>query len=116
MTLPVALRGRDIIGQAQTGTGKTLGFGIPLLQSCVAPGEDNPDGREIGKPQALVVLPTRELAVQVAKDLEDATAKRPLRILTVYGGRAYEPQIEALTRDRKSTRLNSSHVAISYAA
>ena len=98
MTLPVALRGRDIIGQAQTGTGKTLGFGIPLLQSCVAPGEDNPDGREIGKPQALVVLPTRELAVQVAKDLEDATAKRPLRILTVYGGRAYEPQIEALTR------------------
>src|SRR5690625_3579262 len=98
MTLPVALRGRDIIGQAQTGTGKTLGFGIPLLQSCVAPGEDNPDGREIGKPQALVVLPTRELAVQVAKDLEDATAKHPLRILTVYGGRAYEPQIEALTR------------------
>ena len=98
MTLPVALRGRDIIGQAQTGTGKTLGFGIPLLQSSVAPGEDNPDGREIGKPQALVVLPTRELAVQVAKDLEDATAKRPLRILTVYGGRAYEPQIEALTR------------------
>ena len=98
MTLPVALRGRDIIGQAQTGTGKTLGFGIPLLQNSVAPGEDNPEGRDIGKPQALVVLPTRELAVQVAKDLEAATAKRPLRVLTVYGGRAYEPQIEALTR------------------
>jgi superfamily II DNA/RNA helicase len=98
LTLPVALRGRDIIGQAKTGTGKTLGFGIPLLQSSVAPGEDNPDDRPIGKPQALVVLPTRELAVQVAHDLETASAKRPIRILTVYGGRAYEPQIEALER------------------
>ncbi|MFC7458619.1 DEAD/DEAH box helicase [Brachybacterium sp. GCM10030267] len=98
MTLPVALRGRDIIGQAKTGTGKTLGFGIPLLQAAVAPGEDNPDGRPVGKPQALVVLPTRELAVQVAADLEAASAKRPVRILTVYGGRAYEPQIEALER------------------
>nr|WP_312857710.1 DEAD/DEAH box helicase [Brachybacterium aquaticum] len=98
LTLPVALKGRDIIGQAKTGTGKTLGFGIPLLQNSVAPGEDNPGGREIGKPQALVVLPTRELAVQVAHDLETASAKRPIRILTVYGGRAYEPQIEALEK------------------
>ena len=98
MTLPVALRGRDIIGQAKTGTGKTLGFGIPMLQSTVAPGEDNPDGRELGKPQGLVVLPTRELAVQVAQDLQDASAKRPVRVLTVYGGRAYEPQIEALAK------------------
>ena len=98
MTLPVALRGRDIIGQAKTGTGKTLGFGIPLLQNSVAPGEPNPQNRQIGKPQALVVLPTRELAVQVAQDLETASAKRPIRILTVYGGRAYEPQIEALEK------------------
>ncbi|WP_114855817.1 DEAD/DEAH box helicase [Brachybacterium sp. YJGR34] len=98
MTLPVALRGRDIIGQAKTGTGKTLGFGIPLLQNSVAPGEPNPDDRPIGKPQALVVLPTRELAVQVAHDLETASAKRPIRVLTVYGGRAYEPQIEALEK------------------
>ncbi|GAA1484575.1 DEAD/DEAH box helicase [Brachybacterium fresconis] len=98
MTLPIALRGRDIIGQAKTGTGKTLGFGIPLLQAAVAPGEDNPDGRPVGKPQALVVLPTRELAVQVATDLQAASAKRPVRILTVYGGRAYEPQIEALEK------------------
>ncbi|MCL6421993.1 DEAD/DEAH box helicase [Brachybacterium sp. JHP9] len=96
MTLPVALRGRDIIGQAKTGTGKTLGFGIPMLQSVVAPGEDNPSGRAIGKPQGLVVLPTRELAVQVAEDLRAASTQRPVRILTVYGGRAYEPQIEAL--------------------
>ena len=98
LTLPVALRGRDIIGQAKTGTGKTLGFGIPLLQNTVAPGEPNPKNREIGRPQALVVLPTRELAVQVAKDLETASVKRPIRILTVYGGRAYEPQIEALEK------------------
>ncbi|MGP9537616.1 DEAD/DEAH box helicase [Brachybacterium sp. AOP43-C2-M15] len=98
LTLPVALRGRDIIGQAKTGTGKTLGFGIPLLQNSVAPGEPNPKDRPIGKPQALVVLPTRELAVQVAHDLETASAKRPIRILTVYGGRAYEPQIEALEK------------------
>ncbi|MGO3506232.1 MAG: DEAD/DEAH box helicase, partial [Brachybacterium tyrofermentans] len=98
MTLPIALRGRDIIGQAKTGTGKTLGFGIPLLQAAIAPGEDNPDDRPIGKPQALIVLPTRELAVQVAEDLIAASAKRPVRILTVYGGRAYEPQIEALER------------------
>ena len=71
MTLPVALAGHDIIGQAKTGTGKTLGFGIPLLEHIVGPGEpgwddlDNP-----GKPQALVVAPTRELAVQVARDLD----------------------------------------------
>ncbi|MGY5763760.1 DEAD/DEAH box helicase [Brachybacterium sp. DNPG3] len=98
MTLPVALKGRDIIGQAKTGTGKTLGFGIPVLQAAIAPGEPNPEDRQIGKPQALVVLPTRELAVQVAEDLQDASAQRPVRILTVYGGRAYEPQIEALEK------------------
>ena len=98
LTLPVALKGRDIIGQAKTGTGKTLGFGIPLLQNTVAPGEPNPQGRTIDKPQALVVLPTRELAVQVAQDLQAASAKRTVRVLTVYGGRAYEPQIEALAK------------------
>jgi superfamily II DNA/RNA helicase len=100
MTLPVALRGRDIIGQAKTGTGKTLGFGIPMLQNVVAPGEDNPENATIGKPQGLVVLPTRELAVQVAGDIEAAAAKRehPVRVLTVYGGRAYEPQIQALEK------------------
>jgi superfamily II DNA/RNA helicase len=97
MTLPVALEGHDIIGQAKTGTGKTLGFGLPLLQRTVAPSE--PGFAELaapGKPQALVVVPTRELAVQVAGDLETASALRATRILTVYGGRAYEPQVEAL--------------------
>ena len=99
MTLPVALHGHDIIGQAKTGTGKTLGFGIPLLQRVLGPGEDGAETVEdLGVPQALVVVPTRELAVQVAGDLEKAAAKRSVRILTVYGGRAYEPQIEALRR------------------
>ncbi|WP_084129302.1 DEAD/DEAH box helicase [Demequina sp. NBRC 110055] len=99
MTLPVALAGHDIIGQAKTGTGKTLGFGVPLLHRTVSPGEDGFDALpEPGKPQALVVAPTRELAVQVAGDLETASKKRSTRIVQIYGGRAYEPQIEALVK------------------
>ncbi|MFK5584534.1 MULTISPECIES: DEAD/DEAH box helicase [unclassified Serinicoccus] len=97
MTLPVALARHDIIGQAKTGTGKTLGFGLPLLHNTVAPGDDGFARLERpGAPQALVVAPTRELAVQVAGDLAKAAAHRGIRILTVYGGRAYEPQIDAL--------------------
>src|SRR3712207_209962 len=97
MTLPVALSGHDIIGQAKTGTGKTLGFGIPLLHRVVAPGEDGYETlRAPGKPQALVVVPTRELAVQVAGDLATASAQRSVRVLQLYGGRAYEPQVSAL--------------------
>jgi superfamily II DNA/RNA helicase len=99
MTLPVALSGHDIIGQAKTGTGKTLGFGIPLLQQTAVPGEPAYDALPApGKPQALVVVPTRELAVQVAKDLQGAGRERGTRVLTVYGGRAYEPQVEALRK------------------
>ncbi|MET9270789.1 DEAD/DEAH box helicase [Kribbella sp. NPDC003557] len=97
MTLPVALMGTDLIGQARTGTGKTLGFGIPLLQRTIAPNE--PDYTELvapGKPQALVVTPTRELTIQVAKDLQTASTVRTVRILTIYGGVAYEPQLDAL--------------------
>jgi len=100
MTLPVALSGHDIIGQAKTGTGKTLGFGVPLLHKIVAPGEPGADdrGEATGKPQALVVAPTRELAVQVAGDLATASKLRTVRIAQIYGGRAYEPQIEQLTK------------------
>lgn len=97
MTLPVALSGHDIIGQAKTGTGKTLGFGIPALQRVV--GRDDPGYEKLpvpGAPQALVIVPTRELAVQVANDLQTASRKRNARIATIYGGRAYEPQVEAL--------------------
>jgi superfamily II DNA/RNA helicase len=96
MTLSVALMGTDLIGQARTGTGKTLAFGIPILQRSVAPGD--PDYSEVpqGKPQALVVAPTRELALQVSGDLALAGADRGLRVLTVYGGVGYEPQLDAL--------------------
>ncbi len=99
MTLPVALMGTDLIGQARTGTGKTLGFGIPLLQRTISPGE--PDYEELaapGKPQALVVTPTRELTIQVAKDLQTASTVRTVRVLTIYGGVAYDPQLDALKK------------------
>lgn len=91
--LPIALRGSDVIGQAPTGTGKTLGFGVPLLQRTVAPAE----GAD-GTPQALVVVPTRELCLQVTKDLATAGATREIRVLAIYGGVAYEPQTDALRR------------------
>jgi superfamily II DNA/RNA helicase len=91
--LPIALRGADMIGQAPTGTGKTLGFGVPLLQRVLAPSE----GAD-GLPQALVVLPTRELCLQVARDIAAAGSTRGVRVLSIYGGVAYETQTEALTR------------------
>jgi superfamily II DNA/RNA helicase len=97
MTLSVALMGTDLIGQARTGTGKTLAFGIPVLQRTVAP--HDPDYADLAapdKPQALVVAPTRELALQVSNDLKTAAKDRGTRILTVYGGVGYEPQLEAL--------------------
>lgn len=99
MTLPVALGGHDIIGQAKTGTGKTLGFGIPVLQRIE--GRDDAGYAKLavqGAPQALIIVPTRELAVQVANDLQTASRKRNARIATIYGGRAYEPQIDALQK------------------
>ncbi|MFB9237264.1 DEAD/DEAH box helicase [Plantactinospora siamensis] len=89
--LPIGLRGTDMIGQAPTGTGKTLGFGIPLLERVLAPGEGSD-----GLPQALVVVPTRELGLQVARDLAAAGRTRGVRVLPIYGGVAYEPQVDAL--------------------
>lgn len=91
LTLPLALSGNDLIGQARTGTGKTLGFGVPMLQRVTPPAEGGD-----GVPQALVVVPTRELCVQVARDLGAAGAKRGIRVQAIYGGRAFEPQIESL--------------------
>ncbi|MDN4480975.1 DEAD/DEAH box helicase [Demequina muriae] len=124
MTLPVALGGHDIIGQAKTGTGKTLGFGVPLLHRTVSPGEPGYDELDApGKPQALVVAPTRELAVQVAGDLQTASKKRSTRIAQIYGGRAYEPQIDMLnkgvevvvgTPGRMIDLLNQGHLDLRY--
>ena len=87
-TIPMGLAGQDIIGQAKTGTGKTLGFGLPLLQSL---GTDPEPGVK-----ALVVVPTRELCVQVAEDLVLAASNRRTKIAAIYGGKAYEGQVEEL--------------------
>ncbi|MFJ8096841.1 DEAD/DEAH box helicase [Streptomyces griseofuscus] len=102
MTLPVALSGTDVIGQAKTGTGKTLGFGLPLLERVTVPA-DVEAGRATtdaltDAPQALVVVPTRELCTQVTNDLQTAGKVRNVRVLAIYGGRAYEPQVEALKK------------------
>ncbi|WP_244337166.1 DEAD/DEAH box helicase [Streptomyces seoulensis] len=102
MTLPVALSGSDVIGQAKTGTGKTLGFGLPLLERVVVPA-DVEAGRAAPEaltsaPQALIVVPTRELCTQVTNDLLTAGKVRNVRVLAIYGGRAYEPQVEALNK------------------
>jgi superfamily II DNA/RNA helicase len=130
-TIPVALSGADIIGQAKTGTGKTLAFGIPVLQRIVelesedgaepiaaaakspaakaASGTRRRGGRSSGgnsgaklppadgTPQALIVVPTRELCVQVCADLAAAGSTKQLRVQALYGGRSYEPQVKALT-------------------
>lgn len=93
LTLPLALAGRDLIGQARTGMGKTLAFGVALLDRVF----DDADITELdGTPRALVVTPTRELAVQVAEDLTLAARHTPLRLATIYGGRRYDEQISAL--------------------
>ncbi|MFJ1553743.1 DEAD/DEAH box helicase [Streptomyces mirabilis] len=102
MTLPVALSGSDVIGQAKTGTGKTLGFGLPLLERVTVPadveaGRAQPE-QLTDAPQALVVVPTRELCTQVTNDLLTAGKVRNVRVLAIYGGRAYEPQVEALKK------------------
>jgi superfamily II DNA/RNA helicase len=87
-TIPMGLSKQDIIGQAKTGTGKTLGFGLPLLQAL---GTDPEPGVK-----ALVVVPTRELCVQVAEDLVLAASNRSTKIAAIYGGKAYEGQVEEL--------------------
>jgi superfamily II DNA/RNA helicase len=97
MVMPIALADGDVIGQAKTGTGKTLAFGIPVIERVIAPNDS--DWAELanqGDPQVLIVVPTRELCVQVTKDIEELSFNRGIRTLAVYGGRAFEPQIEAL--------------------
>jgi superfamily II DNA/RNA helicase len=99
LTLPLALAGDDLIGQARTGMGKTLAFGVPLLQRITTSGAERP---LTGIPRALIVVPTRELCLQVSGDLATAAKhlttddNRRLSVVSIYGGRPYEPQIEAL--------------------
>ncbi len=99
LTLPLALAGDDLIGQARTGMGKTFGFGVPLLHriSTANSGTTALDGT----PRALVIVPTRELCVQVTQDLENAgkylsNQQGRLRVTSIYGGRPYDAQIAAL--------------------
>jgi superfamily II DNA/RNA helicase len=102
LTLPLALAGDDLIGQARTGMGKTFAFGVPLLHH-VSTDADRPLN---GIPRALIVVPTRELCLQVFDDLAGAAkyltatneegGRRPFSVVSIYGGRPYEPQIEAL--------------------
>ena len=87
-TIPLGLPGQDIIGQAKTGTGKTFGFGIPVVQRL---GKDPEPGVK-----ALIVVPTRELAVQVYEDIDMLTANRSTSVVAIYGGKAYEGQIDQL--------------------
>ncbi len=98
----MALSGSDVIGQAKTGTGKTLGFGLPLLERVTVPADveaGRADPEDLTEaPQALVVVPTRELCTQVTNDLQTAGKVRNVRVLAIYGGRAYEPQVEALKK------------------
>ena len=98
-SIPHLLQGRDLLGIAQTGTGKTAAFSLPMLDLLVASGH-RPRSR---MPRALVLAPTRELALQVTDALRDFAKKLPVRVVTVYGGAAYGPQLQAL---RAETELS----------
>ena len=85
--IPFARKGRDIVGQAKTGAGKTAAFGIPILEKC----------EKTGIPQSIILCPTRELAVQVAEEMNLLQGKKGLKIITVYGGTDIEKQAKKLS-------------------
>ena len=86
-TIPALQAGRDVIGQARTGSGKTLAFAIPMIERC------EPSRRAV---QALVLVPTRELAIQVAGVAHGLAERRPLKVTLLYGGRSLEPEVRTL--------------------
>ena len=86
MSIPAALAGRDIIGQAQTGTGKTASFAVPVIEKKTAG----------SRPYALILEPTRELAIQVAEEIGRLSKYKSRSVLTVYGGSSLERQVKAL--------------------
>lgn len=88
-TIPIAMQGRDLIGQAQTGTGKTAAFGIPLVEKITT------DSDQI---QGIVITPTRELAIQVAEELNKIGQYKEIRTLPIYGGQDINRQIKALKK------------------
>jgi ATP-dependent RNA helicase RhlE len=95
--IPVVLSGRDLRAAAQTGTGKTAGFTLPILQRLSAPGPDGRPGQSRqGRPRALVLVPTRELAAQVEESVRTYGKHLPLKSLAVFGGVNINPQISML--------------------
>ncbi|MDQ1747398.1 MAG: hypothetical protein QOD07_1661 [Frankiaceae bacterium] len=122
--LPDAMAGRDVLGRAQTGSGKTLAFGLPMLTRLVA----TKDRRAASAPRGLVLVPTRELARQVADELGPLAGATGLRVTTVFGGAPMGRQIDALRRgvdivvatpgrlidlmERGAVRLTSVEVAV----
>tara|TARA_B100001123_G_scaffold70481_1_gene78943 strand:- start:1295 stop:2461 length:1167 start_codon:yes stop_codon:yes gene_type:complete len=90
ITIPDILEGRDVCGKAKTGSGKTIAFGLPLVQLLPV--------SKPGKPTGLALVPTRELAIQVCKELEPLALKRDLMVRAIYGGSPIEKQIEALKK------------------
>ena len=90
MTIPAALEGRDVCGKAKTGSGKTLAFGLPILERV--------SKAEPLRPRALVLVPTRELAVQVHDELAPLAEARDRTMLSIYGGANMDKQIRALER------------------
>jgi len=119
-SIPLLLEGKDVLGQAQTGTGKTCAFGIPILEKI------DPKDRSL---QAIVLCPTRELAIQVAEEIKQLSKyKRGVYILPVYGGQPIDRQLKALSQgvqlvigtpgrvqdhlDRGSLRLDKVKIAV----
>lgn len=89
--IPIALTGRDVLGQARTGTGKTASFAIPILETMEDRGKGAP-------PQAIILVPTRELAVQVTGEFQRLAGERKFRCVAVYGGKPIKAQISKLER------------------
>src|SRR5690625_5256745 len=87
--IPKALEGKDLIGQAQTGTGKTTAFGVPMIGKVET---------EVKKIQGIVIAPTRELAIQVAEELNRIGQKKRVQTVPIYGGQDIQRQIRALKR------------------
>src|SRR6516165_12528455 len=94
--IPVALEGRDVIGSAQTGTGKTAAFGVPMIERLVLRADATP--LKPRQPRALVLTPTRELALQVNESLVGFSRKTGLRSVAIFGGVGMRLQIDALKR------------------
>ena len=106
LTIPVLLKGeKDVVGQAQTGTGKTAAFGLPILEMI---------NKSNGNVRAIVLAPTRELAIQVAEEINSFANGRKLKIVPVYGGQSIELQIRQLKKGVDIVVGTPGRVPVSY--